>query len=637
MTLFNRGETWKYFDRGMEPSPAWTRLGYDDSSWKSGQAPLGYGDVNPATITDSGPTPANRYTTTYFRKSFTVTDPAMLESLTLELVHSDGVFVYLNGAVVDYPHMGSAGPSYSAHAIACDNGETDTIPIDPARLVEGENVVAVEVHTCEPESEYLLLDAGLTGTLRSQPPTAAPTPTPSPTPTVAPSELGGFLLFDRGQPWRYSDTGKIPGEGWMAWGYLDSSWMSGFAPFGYGSAGERTVLSFGPDPTHKFATTYFRKDFYVYNPYQVRALALEIVADDGVVAYLNGAMIAHPNMPPNRIGYTTSPTACGKAIVTKLDLPSELLVHGKNVLALEQHQCDPAAENLSVDASMAVLLYNGQPKPVTFPTKVSPVERVVAHTNTAEAQRLAALPTQTPALADPRLPEAPEGQQWSLRWADEFDGAAVDSKIWQVNDLARNEDPNKTWYKPQNVSVSNGILKLIVKEEPHNGANYTGGMVESTGQYRRNRYGYYEARIKYDFIGPGFWANFWMSGVDRWPPEFDNEVVTHQQGKVYLANHYRDATARHRSTNTYIDLDYNQWHTYGVLWLPEQPVRFYVDGKLAFTAESPAENPPTIDMYVSLRAGAYYNSKWGGAPDATTRYPGTVEYDYVRVYEAAAP
>ncbi len=622
VVLFNRAETWKYFDQGVEPEPAWIRADFDDSGWVSGQAPLGYGDVGAATTIDSGPNPASKYITTYFRKTFTVTDPGILELVNLELHHSDGVFVYLNGSMLDYPHMGSLGPSYSAYSIACDNGETDMIAIDPGSLVAGENVLSVEVHTCKPDSAYLLLDAGMSATRRSG------SPAPGSAQTAKVSSLGGSLLFNRGQYWRFYDTGQIPNANWMAAGFDDSGWNGGWAPLGYGGMGEKTTVNYGPDPAARFKTTYFRKDFYVLNPYQVQALALEIVANDGVVVYLNGAQIAHPNMPPGGIGYETTPTGCGNAIVTKMRLPNGLLVPGKNVLALEQHQCDPTAETLTVDASMAVLLNNGQPIPAGFPTEMQPRERAAAQSGTSAA--LSAAP-----LA--RLPEAPQGQQWSLRWADEFDGAAVNTSVWQINDLARKEDPNKTWYLPRNVTVSDGTLKLIVKEEDYNGVKFTGGMLESTGDYRRNRYGYYEARIKYDFIGPGFWANFWMSGVDRWPPEFDNEVVTHQIGQVYLANHYRDATARHRSTNIFIPLDYNQWHTYGVLWLPGQPVRFYVDDKLAFTAESPAENPPVIDMYVSLRAGAYYNSSWGGAPDGTTRYPGTVEYDYVRVYEAMNP
>ncbi len=636
LALIAPGEKWSYFAYPREPEPSWNLNDFNDNTWQIGQAPLGYGSVGETTVIDSGPNPTGKYTTSYFRKTFNVDNPALIDLLTLEMMHSDGAFIYLNGVLVDYPHMGSEGPSYSVYAIACDNGETDTISIDPSRLVPGENVLAVEIHVCKPDSQYLIFDAGLTSGLLSSTPTATGTPTvtPTQTPTAAPTtaiqEAGGFLLFGREDTWRYSDLGQRPGSRWVTAGFDDSAWKSGRAPFGYGNVGETTHLEYGPNPDQKYITTYFRKDFSVDNPKQVQALKLELITRDGAVVYLNGAMIAHPNMPDRRIRNNTIPTTCGNEIATLIDINPALLAQGKNVVALEQHQCSPGATNLIVDASMGALLYNGQPKPANFPNK-TPIP--------VRPSGLRHVPTWTPVAntpipAIPGLPAAPEGQRWELHWGDEFDGSAVDTTKWKINNKKRAEDPNKTWYIPQNVSVSDGKLKLLVKQETYKDANYTGGMLELTGAYRRNRYGYYEARIQYDFVGPGFWANFWLCGVDRWPPEIDSEIVTHEQGLVYLANHYRDAAARHRSANTFMNLDYNQWHTYGVLWLPDKPVQFYIDGKLAFTANSPAENPPAIDMYVSLRAGAFYNSGWGGTPDGITRYPGVAVYDYVRVYQA---
>ena len=39
----NFGKTqWSYLDEGVVPPPNWTALGFDDSPWKTGQAPLGY-------------------------------------------------------------------------------------------------------------------------------------------------------------------------------------------------------------------------------------------------------------------------------------------------------------------------------------------------------------------------------------------------------------------------------------------------------------------------------------------------------------------------------------------------------------------------------------------------------------------
>jgi beta-glucanase (GH16 family) len=225
-------------------------------------------------------------------------------------------------------------------------------------------------------------------------------------------------------------------------------------------------------------------------------------------------------------------------------------------------------------------------------------------------------------------------EQWEPVWNDEFDGSALDLTRWKIYRWKRAADVNKTSYIVENVVVSEGTLKLYVKEEVRGNANYTGGMLESTGPYQRSRYGYFEARIRYNFTGPGFWANFWMTGSDKWPPEFDNEVVTQRnhQNEIFQAHHYLDSAGTHVSSNAFIPLDYREWHVYGVKWLPCQPVEFYLDGQRTFTSAATVDNPPVVDMDVVLRAGAYQTEKWGGLPDSTTQWPGVAEYDWVRVY-----
>ena len=54
-TLINYGSNWDYFDSGSEPAPQgaleWYEINYDDSNWASGNAQLGYGDGDEATVT----------------------------------------------------------------------------------------------------------------------------------------------------------------------------------------------------------------------------------------------------------------------------------------------------------------------------------------------------------------------------------------------------------------------------------------------------------------------------------------------------------------------------------------------------------------------------------------------------------
>ncbi len=638
-------DTWKFFDQGVAPAATWSAPGFDDSAWKTGAAPFGYGGVGEATVVSFGPNSSNKYITTYFRKTFNVDNPASVQSMSLQIVADDGAVAYLNGVVVANPNMPASGVGYSTKPTGNGNKITTTVTITPALLKQGINVLAVEQHQYYINGINMFFAASLTGIASASIPPAL---------TAAPLPADGGLVH-KADVWRYFDLGKLPAANWTAFDYGDTSWKSGQAPFGYGGVGEKTAVSFGPNASSKYVTTYFRKAFSLSDLTQVRSLTLEVVADDGAVAYLNGVVVANPNMPASGVGYSTKPTGNGNKIVTKVNVNPALLRQGTNVLAVEQHQYYVSGKNMFFDASLTANAGAVAPtavptqQPTAAPTK-APTKAATTAPTTAPTKAATTAPTKVPTNAptptkqvtaapttpanNSGLPPAPSGQSWAYRWGDEFNGTSIDTSKWQIDNKTRAEDPNKTYYIPQNASVSNGTLKLLVKHETYSGANYTGAMLELTGNYRRNRYGYFEARIKYNFQGPGWWANFWMCGVDQWPPEFDNEIVAQHPGAVYLANHYKDASGTDRSSNTYGALDYNQWHTYGVLWLPGKPVQFYLDGKLAFTASSPSQNPPTVDMYMALRAGAYYNSTWGGTPNSTTVYPGSAEYDWVHVYQA---
>src|SRR5262245_41272860 len=77
----------------------------------------------------------------------------------------------------------------------------------------------------------------------------------------AASDLLAALLVPRGSVWRYLDNGSNQGTNWLGLAFNDSSWSSGPARLGYGGDGEVTTVSFGPNASAKYITTYFRKAF----------------------------------------------------------------------------------------------------------------------------------------------------------------------------------------------------------------------------------------------------------------------------------------------------------------------------------------------------------------------------------------
>ena len=74
--LVSEGSDWAYWDLGTDPDPAWNTVGFDDSAWAVGPAPLGYGEFDIQTEVDDGGDPFNRHITTWFRHEFTATGTA---------------------------------------------------------------------------------------------------------------------------------------------------------------------------------------------------------------------------------------------------------------------------------------------------------------------------------------------------------------------------------------------------------------------------------------------------------------------------------------------------------------------------------------------------------------------------------
>jgi hypothetical protein len=144
------GATWRYLDNGSDQGTAWREPSFDDSSWASGSAQLGYGDGDEVTVVSYGLNPLDKHITTYFRHTFNVADPASFTALTMRTVRDDGAVVYLNGLEVWRSNMPAGVVTYQtvAAGIASDADEStffETV-LDPALLQTGANVIAVEIH-----------------------------------------------------------------------------------------------------------------------------------------------------------------------------------------------------------------------------------------------------------------------------------------------------------------------------------------------------------------------------------------------------------------------------------------------------------------------------------------------------------
>ncbi|HTI68940.1 MAG TPA: lamin tail domain-containing protein [Candidatus Limnocylindria bacterium] len=180
VTLFGFGSVWRYLDNGSNLGTNWITPGFDDTSWASGPAPLGYGDANGlpmATTVGFGPDPNNKYITTYFRREFITLDPSSITELTLYVQRDDAVLLYLNGHEIYRDNFPDGPVDYLTPALNSIGGADETAigsrPVDPVFLVTGANVLTAEVHQNVGTSSDIVLDAELSGTgfPNNQPPT----------------------------------------------------------------------------------------------------------------------------------------------------------------------------------------------------------------------------------------------------------------------------------------------------------------------------------------------------------------------------------------------------------------------------------------------------------------------------------
>lgn len=157
--------SWKYLDNGTYPGSAWASSSYMDQAWKSGSALFGYGNGGETTLVRSGPNPAFKYITTYFRKVVNIADTAGFGSLELKLKADDGAVIYINGVEAFRYNMPAGNVDHLSLASTFIEGPAEgmwqTIYLNRGLLRPGQNVVAIEIHQNSSTSTDLAFDAEL--------------------------------------------------------------------------------------------------------------------------------------------------------------------------------------------------------------------------------------------------------------------------------------------------------------------------------------------------------------------------------------------------------------------------------------------------------------------------------------------
>lgn len=230
---------------------------------------------------------------------------------------------------------------------------------------------------------------------------------------------------------------------------------------------------------------------------------------------------------------------------------------------------------------------------------------------------------------------------------DEFNiDGAPNSSIWGFdigtgNNGWGNQELQFYTDRPENVKVENGVLSITARQEDFNNASFTSSRLLTRNKFEQ-AYGRFEARIKLPF-GQGIWPAFWMLGARDdapWPQigeidimEYRGQNPTEVLGSLHGPG-YSAGEAISKSfilENDRFDTDF---HVFGIEWGPNV-INYYVDDVLYnqitpedVTGEWVFNGPFYILMNVAV-GGTFV-----GSPNSETRFPQTMEVDYVRVYSS---
>jgi hypothetical protein len=182
------------------------------------------------------------------------------------------------------------------------------------------------------------------------------------------------VLIPTNAVWKFLDDGSDQGMAWRAPAFNDTGWMSGPAELGFGDGGapefrpEATQVSPGPASPNHYITYYFRHHFNVTGASAITNLQARVMRDDGAVVYLNGAEAGRTGMDSGPVNYLTpaaSPGASGDAEFNffTIDIDSEMLVEGENVMAVEVHQLSGSSSDLSFALELLVITNAPTPPP----------------------------------------------------------------------------------------------------------------------------------------------------------------------------------------------------------------------------------------------------------------------------------
>jgi autotransporter-associated beta strand protein len=475
---------------------AWMAPGFDDSAWRTGNGPFGFGSFSGVTIaTDvSGPL-RNRGASLYLRQRFSATAAQATSTATLQLLtrYNDGFVAFLNGVEIARRHLGNPGMFIYHDQTAFNTNasqatlETINVGAASARLVPGENVLCIQVHNqalAGQAAADLLLQADLR-LITGQVLASNASPWRYFPGLVEPS--GGVL--DHGRFYAFLDAGSQ--VAWASLSFNDSTWLVGPGPVGIeGASPQDYVLGVNLySQAYNVTPSIYTRRVFSVSPAEAASdqpLRLRLDYDDGVIVYLNGRELVRRNVGSDGVPAPFDAVAAGthnangdnRGAVTGqeesvlLGPARELLRPGDNVLAVQLH-------NSGVTSSDAIAR-------VTLETQ-GPGARILCQPTDAVSYFLGLREPVTEGEQEGwgPLDEPPDAEN---DWVELYNAGPTPVSLagWSLTD---NASVPRKWLFPTNATIPAGGFLLVLTTGfdtgPDEGATYlhTNFKLSSEGEY----------------------------------------------------------------------------------------------------------------------------------------------------------
>lgn len=239
----------------------------------------------------------------------------------------------------------------------------------------------------------------------------------------------------------------------------------------------------------------------------------------------------------------------------------------------------------------------------------------------------------------------------TLSFADEFntldlrngDTGTWDSNFWwgAANGSTLTQNGELQWYIDTDYgptgsvnpfSIEDGVLTITAAQAPDaiqpyiNGYDYTSGLLTTYESFAQT-YGYFEIRADMP-ENSGVWPAFWLLPADgSWPPEIDVvEMRGQDPNTIFTTAHSLETGSRTTVSSTVHVSDTEGFHTYGLLWTPDELV-WYLDDTEVFRAPTPADMHDPMYMLVNLAVGGT-----AGTPSDGLATPAEMQIDYIHAY-----